>query len=183
MVVVFLWKLLNFIVMEKIEVNAGESIKIMVNGRVLELMVTGDNSISVNDNPEPERLLTIKEIVDAEAGGFGFYIDMDGVSSSPLSRFGEHCVDAHTQLQAMKIQALAEIMRIADYYNEHYADGWEVDWKDVGQIKWVIIKMFSGLHVTDYSTNMFGLPVFATDELAQLALDNNREVFEKFFAV
>ena len=49
--------------------------------------------------------------------------------------------------------------------------------------KWFIIKMFSGLHVTDYSTNMFGLPVFATDELAQLALDNNREVFEKFFAV
>jgi len=171
--------------MEKIEVNAGESIKIMVNGRVLELMVTGDNSISVNDNPEPERLLTIKEIVDAEAGGFGFYIDMDGVSSSPLSRFGEHCVDAHTQLQAMKIQALAEIMRIADYYNEHYADGWKADWNNLEQEKYIIYSHSVGVDNKSYSliSNNFGLPCFATEELAQLALDNNREVFERFFAV
>ena len=169
--------------MEKIELNAGESIKIMVNGRVLELTVTGDNSISVNDNPEPDRLLTIKEIVDAEEGGFGFYIDMDGVSSSPLSRFGEHCVDAHTQLQAMKIQALAEIMRIADYYNEHYANGWKADWDDEEQVKYMIYSTPSGVDINSLILINFGFPCFATEELAQLALDNNRKVFERFFAV
>ena len=123
--------------------------------------------------------MTIKEIVDAEVGEPGFYLDMDGVSSYPLSRFGEHCVDAHTQLQAMKIQALAEIIRIADYYNEHYANGWKADWRDdVEQVKYVIYSDKS----RPVSVNI-GLPCFATEELAQLALDNNREVFEKFFAV
>jgi len=182
-VVVSLWKLLNFSVMEKIELNAGESIKIMVNGMVLELMVTGDNSISVNDHPEQKRLLTIEEIVNEESGNEGCFITDHNVEYYGLSPYGQHFRDAATEAQAHKLIALAEIMRIADYYNEHYADGWEVDWKDVGQKKWFIVKMFSGLHVTDYSTNMFGLPAFATDELAQIALDNNREVFERFFAV
>lgn len=171
--------------MEKIELNAGESIKIMVNGRVLELMVTGDNSISVNDNPDPERLLTIKEIVDAEISKSGFYVSNHFVKDYALSGYGEHFRDTHTEAQAHKLVALAEIMRIADYYNEHYANGWKADWDDGEQVKWIIYSNTSTSSVVVSSTIPFnfGLPCFATEELAQLALDNNREVFEKFFAV
>ena len=168
--------------MEKIELNAGESIKIMINGRVLDLMVTGDNSISVNDNQESKRLLTIEEVVNAEQGGACYYSSPIGVQKASFSCYGFHRVDARTEAQAGKLVALAEIMRLSDYYNEHYADGWKADGRNVFQKKWFIIKMVSGLHVTDYSTNMFGLPAFATEELAQLALDNNRDVFERFFA-
>ena len=57
--------------MEKIGLKTGDSFKIMVNGRVLELMVTGDNAISVNDNPEPKRLLTVEEIVVSEVARMG----------------------------------------------------------------------------------------------------------------
>lgn len=136
------------------------------------------HEITTEQNRE---ILTIEQIVNSEASNKGYFVNSDGPQTAALSYFGEHYVDTHTMKQAEKLTALAEIMRIADYYNEHYADGWEVDWKDVGQKKWLIKTMFSGLHVTDYSTNMFGLPTFATKELAQLALDNNREVFERFF--
>lgn len=173
----------NFSIMEKIELNSGESIKIMVNGRVLELMVTGDNSISVNDNPEPKRLLTIKEIVDAEVDKSGSFIFSDDIENYLLSGYGNHYRDTHTEAQAHKLIALAEIMRIADYYNEHYANGWKADWDDVGQVKFMIFSLPSGVDINSYLSINIGLPCFATEELAQLALDNNREVFEKFFAV
>lgn len=169
--------------MEKIELNAGESIKIMVNGMVLELMVTGDNSISVNDNPEPKRLQTIKEIVDAEADKSGSFISSDDIRDYLLSGYGKHYRDTHTEAQAHKLIALAEIMRIADYYNEHYANGWKADWDDRDQVKHMIYSLPSGVDINSLLSSNFGLPCFATEELAQLALDNNREVFEKFFAV
>lgn len=171
--------------MEKIELNAGESIKIMVNGRVLELMVTGDTSISVNDNTEPKRLLTIKEIVDAEADKSGSYISSDDITDYLLSGYGKHYRDTHTEAQAHKLIAFAEIMRIADYYNEHYANGCKSDDYIIpNQKKYIIILNGDGkICVSWYKYYMCGLPCFATEELAQLALDNNREVFEKFFAV
>lgn len=167
--------------MKKIELNIGDMVNFTIDGTEYELKLI-KTSVEVSEiKPEPKRLLTINEIVDAEAGKLGSFITDGYISENPLSVYGEHFRDTHTEAQAHKLIALAEIMRIADYYNEHYADGFEVDWKDVGQKKWLITKMFSGLHVTDYSTNMFGLPTFATEELAQLALDNNREVFERFF--
>ena len=169
--------------MENIELNAGESIKIMVNGRVLELTVTGDNSISVNDNPEPERLLTVEEIVNEESGNEGCFITDHNVEYYGLSPYGQHFRDAATKEQAEKLVALAEIMRIADYYNEHYADGWKPDNDNPLQIKYMVLNKRDRLAPDSYHFNMFGLPCFATQELAQLALDNNREVFEKFFAV
>lgn len=169
--------------MEKIELNAGESIKIMVNGRVLELMVIGDNSISVNDNPEPERLLTIKDIVDAEADKSGSFIRSYDIMDYHLSHYGQHFRDTATKEHAEKLIAFSEIMRIADYYNEHYANGWKADWGSWKQVKWVIYSYKSSVSVTSFISSNLGLPCFATQELAQLALDNNREVFEKFFAV
>jgi hypothetical protein len=65
-------------------------------------------------------------------------------------------------------------MILADYYN----DGWVADWSDKTQDKW-IIKQNNSILVAD--RHLFvntGFPPFKSKELAQIALDNNREIFE-----
>jgi hypothetical protein len=172
--------------MEKIRLKPNETAVITANNTTYVL--GGDVSIEIkgntgNDHPDQERLLTIKEIVDAEADKSGSFISDDCIKDYPLSGYGEHYRDTHTAAQAHKLVALAEMMRIADYYNEHYADGWKQDNDNPQQMKYMIFNKRDEFEPDSYHFNMFGLPTFATKELAQIALDNNREVFERFFAV
>jgi hypothetical protein len=171
--------------MKKIELNIGDMVNFTIDGTKYELKLT-KTSLEVSEiKQKPKRLLTIKEIVDAEAeaGKLGSFITDGYISENPLSVYGEHFRDTHTEAQAHKLIALAEIMRIADYYNEHYADGWKQDNDNPQQMKYMIFNKRDEFEPDSYHFNMFGLPTFATKELAQLALDNNREVFEKFFDV
>ena len=168
--------------MKKIELNIGDMVNFTIDGTKYELKLT-KTSLEVSEiKPEPKRLLTIKEIVDAETGKSGQFISYDDISEITLAGYGNHYLNTHTEAQAHKLVALAEIMRIADYYNEHYADGWKQDNDNPQQMKYMIFNKRDEFEPDSYHFNMFGLPTFATKELAQLALDNNREVFERFFA-
>ena len=75
---------------------------------------------------------------------------------------------------AIKILAISKLMILADYYN----DGWVAEWIDERQNKWVAV-FRNGILITNnnikYNT---GFPPFKSEELLQLALDNNREIFE-----
>lgn len=165
--------------MRKIELNIEDVVTFSIDGTKYELKLTKTAVEATEIKPEPKRLLTVEEIMNEESENPGFFITDHTIAPDGLSPYGQHFRDTATKAQAQKLIALAEIMRLADYYNEHYADGWK---PDSISSKWFVIKMSSGLHVvTYYCTNMFGLPAFASEGLAQLALDNNREVFERFF--
>ena len=75
---------------------------------------------------------------------------------------------------AIKILAISKLMILADYYNQ----GWEADWEDQDQAKWIVKQTSNRLIVDDFTFVNFGFPPFKSKELAQLALDNNREIFE-----
>jgi hypothetical protein len=75
---------------------------------------------------------------------------------------------------AIKILAISKLMILADYYN----DGWVADWDNSDQKKWVVKQIDNSLIVDYYESVNFGFPPFKSKELAQTALDNNREIFE-----
>lgn len=147
------------------------------------IIMDGNGILHEITTEQNREVLTIEQIVNSEAGNMGCFAYYDEPKSAPLSGYHYHYTDTHTREQAEKLHALAEIMRIADYYNEHYADGWKQDNDNLQQMKYVVFNKFDQIEPEGYHFNMFGLPCFATQELAQLAIDNNKEVFERFFKV
>ncbi|MFA6951227.1 MAG: hypothetical protein WCQ70_11130 [Lentimicrobiaceae bacterium] len=88
--------------------------------------------------------------------------------------------DAFTHLSShLKIYA------IATYYNANYANDWKADWNNKKQDKvsvcydWLTLKYIISVNnqIDD------GKVYFATKELAQLALDNNKEIFNQFYNI
>ena len=130
------------------------------------------------------RMLTHKEIINAEAGKEGFYThSRNGVRSYKLGEYGsDYMADCVSQKDAERAQAFIAVMRIAAYYNKNYADGWEADWNDPNQAKYNVYgSMKNKLYVVGYTRDYFaGNPVFATKELAQMALDNNKQIFAAY---
>ena len=69
---------------------------------------------------------------------------------------------------------------IADYYNRVYAAGWVADWTNKNQNKWFCAyrtdssKVYISFAVTHASFHIY----FASERLAQMAYENNEEIFE-----
>jgi hypothetical protein len=106
-------------------------------------------------NKEPERLVKYKDIVE-----------ISSVITLQLVINTKHY---------NKLQAINRLMILADYYN----DGWEPDWKSPS---WKYFAVYNkekdqiqiGLSV--YSSH--GYVYFKSKELLELAIENNREIFE-----
>jgi len=130
------------------------------------------------------RMLTHKEIINTETGKEGFYLGpTDGVIALPLSAYDDiYTTDFVSRKDGERAQAFIAVMRIAAYYNKNYADGWEADWNDPNQAKYnVYSSMKNKLYVVGYTRDYFaGNPVFATKKLAQMALDNNKQIFAAY---
>ena len=130
------------------------------------------------------RMLTHKEIINAEAGKEGFCVHAEnGVISCALSEYdSDYMVDCVSRKDAERDKAFIAVMRIAAYYNKHYANGWEADWNDPNQAKYSIYgSMKNKLYAVGYTRDYFaGNPVFATKELAQMALNNNKQIFAAY---
>jgi len=112
---------------------------------------------------EPERLLKFKDIIEVVKNEYPD-IKVTAINRGAKSQM----------LYAEKVIAIAKLMILADYYN----DGWVADWSDSGQMKWLVKQTRNSLIVDDYEFMNFGFPTFKSKELAQTALDNNREIFE-----
>ena len=103
-----------------------------------------------------------------------FYIDKDGIiNSTPICLVNSLPSEESCKRETARMQAII----IADYYN----DGWKADWKDENQEKWVILSIDCELIIISYRTLNTGFPEFKTKELAEEALENNREIFEAMF--
>jgi hypothetical protein len=113
-----------------------------------------EQMFKMSRNKEPERLVKYKDIVE-----------ISSVITLQLVINPKHY---------NKLQAINRLMILADYYNE----GWEPDWKNEGQMKWipVIVNNKIEANYCRYSNN--GLPPFRSKELLELAIENNREIFE-----
>lgn len=74
---------------------------------------------------------------------------------------------------ARKVRALCQSFVIA----EHYNSGWQPNWEDPNEIKYVISQKNIILPVKTYS--MFR-PYFMSSELAAQAYENNKEIFDIF---
>lgn len=130
------------------------------------------------------RMLTHKEIINAEAGKEGFYThSRNGVRSYKLGEYGsDYMADCVSQKDAERAQAFIAVMRIAAYYNKNYANGWEADCNDPGQAKFRVAYYAKSKSYTVYVSfdSSYGNPAFATKELAQMALDNNKQIFAAY---
>jgi len=88
----------------------------------------------------------------------------------------------NTQRQAEKLNAIAQLMVIADYYN----DGWEPRDMEVIYIPaYVSLRDYGIRNVDGYDVvpitikgNHYGVPCFRSFELAEKAIKNNKEIFE-----
>jgi len=130
------------------------------------------------------KMLTHKEIINAEAGKEGFYLGpKDGAIALPLSAYdNKYTADCVSRKDAERAQAFIAVMRIAAYYNKNYANGWEADCNNKDQAKFRVAYDATSKSYTVYVSfnSSYGNPAFATKELAQLAFDNNKEIFAAY---
>lgn len=82
----------------------------------------------------------------------------------------------NTSKQVSKLRALAELFVIMDYYN----DGWVVN---NGQkfFTFCYNKSSESVVMDNWTTHQINPIYFKTQELAQEAYDNNKEIFDTFF--
>lgn len=82
-----------------------------------------------------------------------------------------------------KVELYTRIQRIANYYNKYHANGWKANWNDASQPKFTHYKDCDKniIAIESYRQVNIGMPPFATNKLAELAYDNNREIFDRFF--
>lgn len=133
--------------------------------------------------PIAKKLLTHKEILDAESGEFGVRLICNGLSETTLSsNSGSYLTDCVSRKDAERVRAFVSLMRIAAYYNKHYANGWVADCNDRDQAKFRVAYDAKSKSYTVYVSfdSSFGNPAFATKELAEMALANNREIFDNY---
>ena len=109
----------------------------------------------VNKKPEPKRLVNIWDIEE-------------------LPSLDKRALIGIKAKHTNKLKALSRIMILADYYNQ----GWEADWSNSDQKKWLVKQTSNRLIVDDYRFVNFGFPPFKSEELLRTAIDNNREIFE-----
>jgi len=130
------------------------------------------------------RMLTHKKIINAEAGKEGFCLGCtSGIVRYKLSEYdNSYFTDCVSQKDAERAQAFIAVMRIAAYYNKNYANGWEADCNDPGQAKFRVAYDAKSKSYTVYVSfdSSYGNPAFATKELAQMALDNNKQIFAAY---
>jgi len=126
---------------------------------------------------EPKKeLLTWEDMVKEMYGKMFFISERGGIESA--TKFDGFSSDSNifrTEAQAEKALALAQMMVIADYYN----DGWTPDYNNLQQIKYALC--VEGRIIESYMNS--GYVVFKSLELASKAYLNNREIFETYFAV
>lgn len=131
-----------------------------------------------------KQILTHKDIIDAEAEGMGYGLLYHGIHEVTLSSSEvSSTTDCIAKKDAERTLAFIALMRIANYYNKHYANNWEANWKDCSQDKcYVFFNNDSSRYDLGYNNlHNEGHIYFATEKLARLALENNKEIFDEFF--
>jgi hypothetical protein len=131
-----------------------------------------------------KQILTHKDILDVEAEGKGYVLLYHGIHEVILSTSeGAFTTDCITRKDAERAKAFIALMRIANYYNKHYANNWEANWKATSQAKYYVVfnNNASCYELSCNSMNNESHIYFATNELARLALENNKEIFDTFF--
>lgn len=128
---------------------------------------------------ERVKLYRIEEIIKEEKRGLGWEVHSVGPRQGLLSEFGYHYRDLASEHDARRAAAFMQATRIASYYNRIHGNNWTPDWKSGDQPKYIIIRNSRGdLVVDSYREINTGGIYFATRELAEIALENNREIFE-----
>ena len=156
---------------------------ILPEGFVVDFENSTDTEIVIK-KIEEKKALTWKEIQEENKKGESLFINISSVSNGNMY-LGAASKYVKSQLPtghiAEKVLALCQMHVIADYYNRVYADGWVADWKDKDQDKWYV-SWDNDIDVI-VTASLYALsdtfPVFASEELIQMAYHNNIEIFEK----
>lgn len=131
-----------------------------------------------------KNILTHRDILNEESGGAGFLLTHEAdIKSTLLSTSnGRSAIDFVSKIDAEKAKSYIAILRIADYYNKHYANNWMPDFNNPDQVKHCV--GYDARHKTCIVfasiASSYGSPVFATEELTKLAYENNKIIFETY---
>ena len=125
--------------------------------------------------------LTFKEILEAEDNKEGFWVSSRNINKCILT-IGFSLTDCRTESDAKKALAFIKYLRVASYYNDNYAEGEKVDWGN-DKNKWYIYynKCWNAYTVGANNNNNLGGIYFATSELAEMMIDNNRDILDEFY--
>lgn len=133
--------------------------------------------------PIEKKPLTFKEIAKEEDGSRGFYLGAEGINPCILYLDSElMSTDCRTEQDAKKASAFIKYLRVASYYNEKYAGGYKVDWGN-GKSKYHITYDYKlKRYIICYSQSYtHGGIYFATKELAQMMIDNNKDILDAYY--
>ena len=127
---------------------------------------------------EKKRSLRLVDIVKAQHGGQGYYIDDYGVRFCQLSGKIETILDEQIkESSAKKCRLFGQIQRIADYAN----GDWVADWNNEEQAKYVPVKKDDGISIDLHISINFGMPPIKSLELYRQAYNDNQAIFDEFF--
>ena len=132
-----------------------------------------------------EKALTWDEIQqdNSNKNVMQYYNDSDGsvvpISASSIPKNYSYRSIPSERI-AEKISALCQMYVIAEYYNRVYANSWIPDWGNKLQDKWYARwdNSINCLLISNVIVWSNVIPYFATEDLAQMAYKNNKEIFE-----
>lgn len=128
--------------------------------------------------PVEKKNLTWEEIQEKNKGKIQYCTDFYGYIASFVFDVGLNFSRSHVPSKriAEKIRALCQLYIIAEYYNE----GWEPDWDDADQQKY--LAFWSNFKKRITTTGIYQLsisfPVFKSAEILKAAYEANRVIFE-----
>ena len=130
------------------------------------------------------KILTHRDILNAKTNESGFRIIGNDITGTILSTTnGAYFTDCVSRKDAERAKAFIAVMRIANYYNKHYANNWVADYNNKEQDKWYngYVKDADTYYTFKTTMASFGQPAFASEELTKLAIANNMEIFDALY--
>ena len=125
--------------------------------------------------------LTFKEILEVENDMEGFWVSSHKINSCLLT-IGYSATDCRTESDAKKVVAFIKYLRVASYYNDNYAGGEKVDWGNDSEKWYIYYNNCWNVYTVDVNNNNnLGGIYFATSELAEMMIDNNRDILDEFY--